>query len=241
MRLDKFLSNKGYGSRREVKGYIKRGFVKVNDEVIKDESTSILETDTVSLKDEVINNIPFTYYIMLNKPQGYVSATTDRDACVVDLINTNDKDNNIFPVGRLDKDTTGLLLLTNDGDFAHKTLSPKKHVPKKYFVEIDGTLNDEHIKMFEDGLVLSDITCKPSTLEITDVNEDDNISKCFVTISEGKFHQIKRMFHKIGCDVLSLKRVSFGAITLDDSLQEGEYRFLNEEELLFVKSVKEPK
>lgn len=241
MRLDKFLSNKGYGSRKEVKGYIKRGFVKVNDIVTKDEATNIVETDTITLKDEVINNIPFTYYIMLNKPRGYVSATTDRDLCVVDLISTNDKDNNIFPVGRLDKDTTGLLLLTNDGDFAHKTLSPKKHVPKKYFVEIDGVLDNEHIKMFKDGLALSDITCKPSTLDIIDVNADDNVSKCYVTISEGKFHQIKRMFHKIGCDVLSLKRVSFGDLTLDDSLQEGEYRFLNEEELEFVKKVKEPK
>lgn len=168
---------------------------------------------------------------MLNKPAGIVSATEDsKDKTVVDILPEKYRNKNIFPVGRLDKDTVGLLLLTNDGEFAHNTLSPKKHFDKTYIVTFEGTLPDNAKKLFEEGINLKDFKCKPARLYIS----GENTAK--VIISEGKYHQVKRMFSALGCNVTRLKRTAFGNIALDSSLKEGEFRQLNQAEMDYIKS-----
>ncbi len=227
MRLDKFLSNNKQGTRSEVKKALKKGLCLVNNVVVKSSDLHITEDDVVVFKGQIITNrVNKKVYIMLNKPKGYVSAKRDVfDKTVIELLG-EDATSDIFPVGRLDKDTTGLLLITNDGDFAHNTLSPKKHVAKKYYVELDGDLPANIDKDFKKGVKLNEEeTAKPSIIEIVDSN------KCYVTIIEGKYHQIKRMFHRFGLEVVELSRVSFGNLVLDESLAEGEYRFLNSEEI----------
>lgn len=234
-RIDKVLVNKGLGSRKDIHKLIKKGLVSVDGDVIKEKDFKVDSSNKIAVGGKELTNVFGNYYILMNKPSGVVSATKDEQQTVVDLIKEEDKRDDIFLVGRLDKDTTGLLILTNDGDFSNKTLSPKKHVDKKYYVEVQGCLNNEHIKLFEKGMELSDFHTKSSVLEII---TSDDISSCYVTISEGKFHQIKRMFHHIDCEVLKLKRVKFGDIVLDNGLEEGEYRFFNDEELIFVKKIK---
>ncbi|MDO4814459.1 MAG: pseudouridine synthase [Gemella sp.] len=234
MRLDKFISNNTQYSRSEVKRIIKKGIL-VNGEVIKDSKFDINpDTDLVTLNGEELKNIEFVY-IMMNKPQGCLSATHDsKDKTVLDLINAEDKIKDIFPVGRLDKDTEGLMFLTNDGELAHKLTSPKKDIFKKYYVEVDGMLTDEHVEMFKNGIVIDkDYRCKSSILEIEKASSE--ISSALVQISEGKFHQIKKMMRAIGVNVTYLKRISIGKLILDEKLSLGQYRYLTEEELDNIK------
>lgn len=226
MRLDKLLSHTGYGSRKEVKELIRKGFVSVNGDIILDDDFKVDENnDEVIIADNTVSYDKFIY-IMLNKPDGYVSATFDsHDPIVLDLIDGYEK-RKLFPVGRLDKDTVGLLLITNDGDLAHRMLSPKKHVDKRYYLKFDGDLTDKKISKFSEGITLDDgYLCMPASYEKLGENEG------ILTIKEGKYHQVKRMLEALGCSVTYLKRISFGPLELDKDLEEGKYRFLTEEEL----------
>ena len=233
-RLDKILANMGYGSRKDVKKFIKDGKVKVNNTIILNN-----EFKVNPYEDEIFfNNEEVLYreyiYIMLNKPQGLVSSTDDpRTRTVIDLLDKQYLIYKPFPVGRLDKDTEGLLMLSNDGKLAHELLSPKKGVNKKYYVEVDGVVEDKYIEMFKDGVILEDgYKTLPASLEIINANI---ISKVHLTIEEGKFHQVKRMFESIGMKVLFLKRISMGPLALDESLNPGEYRELTEDEIELLK------
>jgi len=230
IRLDKALSHMGLGSRKEVKNYIRKGYIVVNGEVVYDDDFKINPDE-----DEIIiDGESFKYdeyvYIMLNKPAGVISATFDnRYETVVDLCNEYRK-YNIFPVGRLDIDTEGLLILTNDGELAHKLLSPKYHVYKKYYVKFDGVFKEEYLKDFENGIVIDDgYKCLPARAEI--ISNDE----CYIYIREGKFHQVKRMMQSLGMEVTYLERVSFGEISLDTDLARGNYRLLTKEELESLK------
>lgn len=230
MRLDKMLSHTGYGSRKEAKELIRKGFVSVNGETILDDDFKVdEENDEVIIADNNISYDKFIY-IMLNKPDGYVSATYDsHDPIVLDLIDGYEK-RKLFPVGRLDKDTVGLILITNDGDLAHRMLSPKKHVIKRYYLKFDGILTDKKISRFEEGITLEDgYLCMPASYEKLSENEG------ILSIKEGKYHQVKRMLEALDCIVTYLKRISFGPIELDKDLEEGKYRFLTEEELKRLK------
>ncbi len=228
LRLDKYLADMGVGTRSEVKGYIRKGRVKVNGQVVKQPECKIASEDTVTFDERCISYIE-TEYFMLNKPAGVVSATRDKlAATVVDLIEEG-KRKDLFPVGRLDKDTEGLLLITNDGDLAHRLLSPKKHVKKLYFAKVQGRVTLDDVKKFREGISLEeDFTTLPAELEIIKAEEE---SEVFVTISEGKFHQIKRMFEAVGKEVLYLKRLKMGELALDERLSPGEYRKLTREEI----------
>ncbi len=230
MRLDKLLSHTGNGSRKEVKDLIRKGFVSVNGEIILDDDFKVDEVnDEIIIADNTVNYDKFIY-IMLNKPAGYVSATFDpHDSIVLDLIDGYEK-RNLFPVGRLDKDTVGLLLITNDGALAHRMLSPKKHVVKRYYLKFDGALTDKKISKFAQGITIDDgYTCMPASYEKLGDNEG------ILSIKEGKYHQVKRMLEALDCNVTFLKRISFGPIDLDNNLEEGKYRFLTEEELEMLK------
>lgn len=230
MRLDKILANSGFGSRKEVKAIIKSGSVSVSDEVVKEPGRLVdIETDTL-----IINGEPFNYkefhYLMMNKPAGVITATWDRNnKTVLDLLTEPYNKIELFPVGRLDKDTEGLLLITNDGKLAHRLLSPKKKVPKTYYVEVFGVLAADDIDRFSKGIQLEeDFITLPAELEII---EAGSRSKAMITIYEGKFHQVKRMFEAVGKSVEYLKRISMGSLYLDESLPTGTYRKLTETEL----------
>lgn len=228
MRLDRFLTETGGCTRSEAKSYIKAGKVTVDGTIIKRPELKIDENaNIVCLNQKEIKYNKYEYY-MLNKPAGVVSATSDgRDKTVVSLIDSNRKD--IFPVGRLDKDTEGLLLITNNGELAHNLLSPKKHVDKMYYARISGCVTDEIVSLFAEGLKISnDFTALPAELKII---KSDEISEVYVTIREGKFHQIKRMFIAVGMEVIYLKRISMKNLVLDESLAPGEYRELKEDEI----------
>ena len=228
IRLDKMLAHMGYGSRKEVKELIRKGYVSVNGEIIKSDDLKVNDDDEVIIFDEVVNYDEFVY-LMLNKPDGYVSATFDNNLpTVLDLIYGYES-RNLFPVGRLDIDTYGLLILTNDGKLAHKLLSPKNHVDKKYYVKYDGKYNDKFIDIFNKGIPLDDFTCKPAKFENLGNNE------AYITISEGKFHQIKRMMEYVGCNVTYLERIEFGPLKLDSNLKRGEFRVLSKEEIDLLK------
>ncbi|MBS4537817.1 rRNA pseudouridine synthase [Clostridium sp. D2Q-11] len=229
-RLDKILSNLGYGTRKEIKGKIKAGLVKVEGKIIKDSSLKVNPGDSLI----EFNNKEIDYrkyiYLLMNKPQGVISATDDNyHKTVIDLIDNEFKAFEPFPVGRLDKDTEGLLLLTNDGKLAHNLLSPKKHIDKKYYVEVKGELTSKDEIAFKDGIDIGekDITL-PADLQII---SSGKISTGYVTIREGKFHQVKRMFKELGKEVVYLKRVSMGELLLDPNLRLGEYRELTTKEL----------
>lgn len=231
MRLDKYLSNMGIGSRKEVKDYIKKGYVIVNDQVASKPTQQVDENvDTIKFNNEEIIFQEYIY-IMMNKPQGVVSATKDWSDTVIDLLDEKFYNRDIFPAGRLDKDTEGLLLLTNDGKLAHDILSPKKKVNKKYFAKVDKKLDPEDVKIFENGIYLEkeNYLTLPAKLEIISDYE------CFITIQEGKYHQVKRMLSSVGKEVTYLKRVAMGDLVLDDSLGLGEYRELTEYEVELLK------
>ncbi len=238
MRLDKLLSNMGYGTRKEVKKLMKKGAVRVNAEPVKD---AAFHVDTV--KDEVtILGEKVIYkefmYLMMNKPQEVLSATEDkRDQTVIDLLDAEYNIFEMFPVGRLDKDTEGFLLLTNDGKLAHNLLSPKKGVPKTYYAHIEGIVTEEDTKRFSEGVILDDgYETKPGQLRIL---KSADISEIELTITEGKYHQVKRMFEAVGKQVIYLKRLSMGPLSLDESLALGSYRELTEEELQQLMQISE--
>lgn len=216
MRLDKFLSECGIGSRKEIKEYISLGMVKVNNVVQKSSNISINEEkDTILYKDAVMKFKKFRYYIM-NKKQGYITAVEDfRDKTVMELLPDWVIKKDLFPVGRLDKDTEGLLLFTNDGKLAHDLVSPKKHVDKIYHVELKYSITAEAIKKLEEGVDIGGYITKPSKVEKI------NDKLIFLNIQEGKFHQVKKMLLSIENEVVFLKRISFGKLTLGD-LKLGE-------------------
>jgi 16S rRNA pseudouridine516 synthase len=224
------LANLGYGSRKEVKQLLKSGAVKIDDVVVKDPKQHVdTNKQTVTLNGEVIEYKEFIY-LMMNKPQGVLSATEDSaQDTVIDLLELEDQVFEPFPVGRLDKDTEGLLLITNDGQLAHKLLSPKKHVPKTYFAVIDQEVTDEDVKAFAEGVTLDDgYETKPGELKILKSGIHSDIE---LTITEGKFHQVKRMFEAVGKKVVYLKRISMGPLPLDETLELGEYRELTDDEI----------
>ena len=230
MRLDKFISTTTTLSRAEAKKVIKKGIL-INDKLIKTPDYKIDE-----FKDQVIvNGNRLVYqkyvYIMMNKPKNTVSATEDAiERTVVDILRDEDRIYKVFSVGRLDKDTEGLMLLTNDGELAHKLISPKKDVEKKYYVEVSGELKNEHLKIIKEGVILEDgYRCKPARLEILDSSEGNSKANIFIT--EGKFHQVKRMMKSLGTTVTYLKRLSIGSLKLDENLKLGEYRYLTDDEL----------
>ena len=228
MRLDKFLANAGVGTRSEVKQYIKKGWILVNGVPAKKGDASISEeTDEILFQNKPVTLQKWFYYLM-NKPQGVISATEDNfQKTVLDLLG-NDKRKDIFPVGRLDKDTEGLLLLTNDGALAHDLLSPKKHVSKTYYAKIEGIVTESDVKIFKNGVKIEeDFTALPANLNIL---SSDAVSEIEVEIFEGKFHQVKRMFQAVGKKVIFLKRLSMGPLTLDEALAPGEYRPLTKQE-----------
>jgi 16S rRNA pseudouridine516 synthase len=230
MRIDKLLANLGFGSRKEVKKLLKDGAVRVNDVVIKDAKEHVNpEKDTVTLNGETVEYKEFIY-LMMNKPQGVLSATEDHAGeTVIDLLEMDDQVYEPFPVGRLDKDTEGLLLITNDGQLAHRLLSPKKHVPKTYFAVIDGEVTESDVAAFHHGVTLDDgYETKPGQLKIVKSGIRSDIE---LTITEGKFHQVKRMFEAVGKRVVYLKRISMGSLMLDETLELGEYRELTDEEV----------
>lgn len=236
MRLDKFLANSGIGTRKEVKELLKKRLIKVNDEIVKDGKIHVNENeDTVKYKDEIISYKKFVY-IMLNKPNGVISATEDKvHKTVIDLLGDKYRTFEVFPVGRLDIDTEGLLLLTNDGVLSHNLLSPNKHVDKKYYVELEKLLTKMDIDKLENGVELKDFTTKDAKVEIIENGEESDKIRVYITISEGKFHQVKRMFKAVGNEVKYLKRVKMGTLSLDENLKLGEYRELTEDELTKLK------
>lgn len=229
MRLDKYLADMGVGTRTEIKKYVRRGKVKVDGVVVKSPEVKVdPNVQKVSYLDQPVSYEKFEYY-MLNKPAGVISATTDKkDKTVIDLI-TEKKRKDLFPVGRLDKDTEGLLLITNDGELAHRLLAPKKHVDKVYYAKVKGKVTEEDVKAFAEGVSIGQgEMAKPATLEIL---VSDEISEIRLTIQEGKFHQVKRMFISVGKEVVYLKRLSMGSLVLDENLPLGAYRPLTREEL----------
>lgn len=235
-RLDKIISNLGYGSRKEIKGLARKGFIEVDGVIEKDSSKLIdPEKSVIKINGEQIFYREFIY-LMMNKPDGVVSATYDsRDETVIDLLEVDHQAFEPFPVGRLDKNTVGLLLLTNDGELNHRLISPKWKVDKVYYAKIDKKVTEEDVEKFKKGITLDDgYVCKEAILEIIDATDEG--SEVNITIQEGKFHQVKRMFEAVGKNVTYLQRIEFGGLPLDEDLEEGEYRELTEEEVMHLKS-----
>lgn len=235
MRLDKFLADAGLGTRSQVKTIIRKGTITVNGVPAKKPEQSVNpETDQICDGSRELTAVKTVYY-MLNKPAGYVSSTEEHDGPSVlsllkDEAGQSVPGKGLFPAGRLDKDTEGLLLITNDGALAHDLLSPRKHVEKTYFARVKGPMTEAVAEAFDRGL---DIGEKRPTLpaKLIIVESGAEVSQVTVTIREGKFHQIKRMFDKVGSEVLYLKRISFGSLTLDETLAPGTFRPLTEEEI----------
>ena len=232
-RLDKLIASQGLLSRNDVKTMVKRGEVSVNGAIVKDSSIKVSYEDDIKIKGESLSQTEYVY-IMLNKPKGVVSASEDkRDKTVVDILPDELKRKNLFPAGRLDKDTTGFSLITDDGDFAHRILSPSRHVDKTYIATVSDKIDFAKAqKAFSDGVVLGDGTVLLSAqLELIEENENQVFK---VVIKEGKYHQIKRMFASLGTTVIELKRIAIGGLALDFSLKEGEARVITEEELEMI-------
>lgn len=238
LRLDKFLSNAGVGSRSQVKTLIKKGQVSINDHKARSSDEVIDENnDVIYYQGKRISLCKYRYY-MLNKPTGVVSATEDNlDKTVLDCLSKEDA-KDLFPVGRLDKDTTGLLLLTNDGELSHNLLSPRKHVDKTYYVTCESEVTEEQLETLRKGVDIGDD--KKTLPALAKAGQHEN--ELYLTIREGRFHQVKRMLHAVGNKVVSLKRLSMGSLKLDDNLKPGEYRALTAEELKDLKggSIKMP-
>ena len=232
MRLDKYLVACAVGSRTEVKNFLKSGRVTVNGKKEKSAKLQINEEiDEICFDGQKLEYKEFVYY-MMNKPQGVISATEDpKHKTVLDLLDDLARSKEVFPVGRLDIDTHGLLLLTNDGQLAHALLSPKRHVDKTYLARVDGIMTDEDIETFAQGIPLKDFTCQPAKLELVSLDREKNQSLVRVTIAEGKFHQVKRMVAYCGKEVVDLQRLTMGTLILDENLKRGEWRRLTKEEL----------
>ena len=232
-RLDKFIGSQTNFSRKEIKELIRKKKVLVNDTIV---STSDIKIDTNNTK-VVINGEEIIFqknvYLILNKPKGYVSASKDNnDKTVLELVPEKYKHRKLFPAGRLDKDTTGLMIITDDGEFAHNILSPKKHIKKTYNVTIDIPLTNEMVEGFKNGVILNDGECKTALLEIIDTY------KAIVVLTEGRYHQIKRMFGCFNAKVIELQRIGMGDLIIPENLKLGECRELTKEELNKVRSIK---
>lgn len=231
MRLDKFVSDGAAMTRSESRKAIKNGRVSVENKVVKDIAFQIAENCNVLLDGIEISYREFVY-IMLNKPQGYVSATEDKkQKTVLDIIDPSYSRYQLFPVGRLDIDTEGFLLLTNDGDLAHNMLSPNKNVGKTYFLRLGKSITDKEIEALESGVNIGECITKPARAERISENEIN------LTITEGKFHQIKRMAKAVGNEVVYLKRIAYGDFYLDKALETGDYRVLTEKETKYLCNV----
>lgn len=236
MRLDKFLADMQIGSRKEVKSYIKKGLVKVNQVTVKQDKFQVKpETDEIFFDGEKISYQQFFYY-MLNKPAGVISATRDfQQKTVIDFLQKTDFRADLFPVGRLDKDTEGFVLLSNDGNLAHRLLAPKKHVEKEYFAKVEGIVRPEDVTAFAKGLLLDKgEVALPGELTILKIDEEKETSEISLIIHEGKFHQVKRMVQAVGKKVVYLRRDRIGGVRLDKALALGEYRPLTLEELAIL-------
>lgn len=225
MRLDKYLAEMGSGTRKEIGKAVRAGRVTVNGQTVKNAAMQVTAEDEVSMDGVSVEYEEYVYY-MLNKPAGVISATEDaRERTVLDLISERQR-KGLFPVGRLDRDTEGLLLITNDGGLAHRLLSPRHHVDKVYYARLDGPVGEAEKALFAQGLKVDEtLTALPAELEIL-----EPATEVRVTIREGKFHQVKRMFEAVGREVLYLKRLSMGPLALDESLPQGAYRRLTAEE-----------
>lgn len=224
MRIDKYLSNAGIGTRSNIKKILKDKRVIVNDEIITKPEYKVSQSDIVYVDDEKITYYD-NLYILMNKPAGVISATFDKNhKTVIDLI-SDFPTKNLFPVGRLDIDTVGLLIITSDGDFAHKLTSPKSEIYKTYFAKFSGVYNENIEKIFYEGINLDGEKTKPAYFKYLGNNE------CTISICEGKFHQVKRMMKSVNLDVEYLKRIKYGSLLLDDKLQEGQYRILTDKEI----------
>ena len=254
MRIDKYLADMGVGTRSQIRKVIKAGRVTIDGVTVNDPGCKVTADSHVEFDGSPVEYEEFIYY-MLNKPAGVISASEDpREDTVVDLIDEVRR-RDLFPAGRLDRDTEGLLLITNDGALAHRLLSPKHHVDKTYFARVLEDVTEEDALSFREGLILPDgLECMPAELEITrrckasDIIDEDTgvsladdpdapVTEVLITIREGKFHQIKRMFHAIGCEVIYLKRLSFGTLLLDPELAAGEYRRLSDSEISALRNL----
>ena len=226
MRLDKYLADMSLGTRSEVKDLIRKGKITVNEKTVKDASYQVKDSDIVACSGQEVSYVEYEYYL-LNKPQGYICALEDkRHPVIMELIRSKRKD--LVPVGRLDLDTEGAILITNDGQLNHFLLSPKNHVPKTYYVETDKAIPETTVELFAQGIDLGDFTAAPAELRLLEER------KAELTIHEGKFHQVKRMFEKAGCTVTFLKRLRFGPLDLQ-GLSTGEVRSLSKEEIEVLK------
>ena len=235
VRLDKFISEAAELTRKDAKTVLNKGRVTVNGTVCKNGDQKVSENDEICLDGKVLGGTEEFMYLMLHKPAGVVSATEDnRDKTVLDLVKEQMPvgKRKLFPVGRLDKDTEGLLLLTDDGELSHRLLSPKRHVDKVYYARVSGIVPEDAVERFAEGIqVGQEYKALPAGLKVLSVNEEEQVSEVEITLREGKFHQVKRMCHEIGCEVLYLKRLSMGGLVLDEALQPGECRRLTEEEI----------
>ena len=233
MGIDKYLANMNVGSRKEVHLLIKKGIVAVNGVTVKTPKQQVKESDQVTVNGDAVAYQKY-HYFLLNKPKGVLSATEDRSQpTVISILAPQDRYQGIVPVGRLDKDTTGLLLLTNDGQLNHELLAPGKHVDKVYRAEIAGVANDATVKTFASGMTLGDGTkLQPAELKILSQDEEHDRSTTEIKIREGKYHQIKRMFGAVGMKVVELERISMGKLTLPANLKRGEYLELKLEDII---------
>ena len=233
MRIDKYLANMNVGSRKEVHQLIKQGIVAVNGTTVKTPKQQVKESDQVTVNGDAVAYQKY-HYFLLNKPKGVLSVSEDRSQpTVISILAPQDRYQGIVPVGRLDKDTTGLLLLTNDGQLNHELLAPGKHVDKVYRAEIAGVANDTTVKTFASGMTLGDGTkLQPAELKILSQDEEHDRSTTEIKIREGKYHQIKRMFGAVGMKVVELERISMGKLTLPANLKRGEYLELKLEDIV---------
>ena len=240
MRLDKLLAEITSGSRSEVKQWIRQGRVRIDHEIVKRPETKVdAEKQSIYLDDALLRYCQYEYY-MLNKPAGIVSATSDEEHEVVTSLITGSNRKDLFPVGRLDLDTEGLLLITNDGKLSHFLLSPKRHVDKTYHVRIEGVLTKEDVESLEQGMDIGDEKMTlPAVVESYSLVNEGSVSQTEVVLTsrEGRYHQVKRMFAALGKPVLTLKRLKMGGLQLDESLAPGEYRELTEEEIQALREV----
>lgn len=225
-RIDKIIASQTNYSRKDVKKLISQKKIKVNDEIVKRPEQKFDEQQDTIYIDENKLDMKKHIYLVLNKPQGYISATEDRTAkTVLDLVPEQYMRKGLFPAGRLDKDTTGMMIITDDGEFAHNILAPRKHIEKTYRVQIDIDITEQMKEKFKQGIVLKDHVCCPATIIVEDKNT------ALITITEGKYHQIKRMFGCFGAKVVRLHRISMGGLQLPSDLEEGQCRELTKEEL----------
>lgn len=236
IRLDKYLSDMGKGTRSQIKSDIRKGMVCVNGAVENSPERKVTKEDEITYGQERVSYEKYRYYL-LNKPSGVITATKDEsERTVLELIREEDRIPGLFPVGRLDKDTEGLLLLTNDGELAHQLLSPRKHVRKTYFVRLEGILSEDDIARLHQGIALKDKTiCKPAECTVKGADYDAGTCEVELSITEGKYHQVKRMMAACKTKVVYLKRISMGDLKLDASLETGAYRELSKEEVLLLK------